>query len=104
MTTAQEVIDLARVPLNDADKDRYLDTDLLRFLNAGLRTLKKNRPDLFIGSLGTPYVALALGDALPTPDHVDQGIADALTARAMTVDTEDTERVGAFFALSQGQL
>lgn len=102
--TAQEVIDLARVPLNDADKGRYVDTDLLRFLNAGLRTLKKNRPDLFIGTLGTPFVALALADTLPTPDHVDQAIADALTARAMTVDTEDTERVGAFFALSAGQL
>lgn len=104
MTTAQEVIDLARVPLNDADKDRYKDPDLLRFLNAGLRSLKKNRPDLFIGTLGTPFVTLALTDALPTPDHVDQAIADALTARAMTVDTEDTERVGAFFALAQGQL
>lgn len=104
MTTAQEVIDLSRVPLNDADKDRYKDTDQLRFLNAGLRTLKKNRPDLFIGTLGTPFVALALGDTLPTPDHVDQAIADALTARAMTVDTEDTERVGAFFQLAQGQL
>ncbi len=104
MTTAQEVIDLSRVPLNDADKDRYTDVGQLRFLNAGLRTLKKTRPDLFIGSLGTPFVALALGDTLPTPDYVDQAIADALTARAMTIDTEDTERVGAFFALSQGQL
>lgn len=102
--TAQEVLDLARVPLNDADKDRYKDTDLLRFLNVGLRTLKKNRPDLFIGTLATPFVNLALGDTLPTPDHIDQAIADAITARAMTVDTEDSERVGAFFALAQGQL
>jgi hypothetical protein len=104
VTTAQEVIDLARVPLNDADKDRYLDTDFLRFLNAGLRLLKRSRADLFIGSLSTANVNLALTDNLPTPDHVDQALADYLTARAMTVDTEDTERVGAFFALAGGQL
>lgn len=102
--TAQEVIDLARVPLNDADKDRYKDPDFLRFLNAGLRMLKRTRPDLFIGSLGSGSTNLVLADNLPTPEHVDQALADYLTARAMTIDTEDTERVGAFFALAQGQL
>lgn len=102
--TAQEVIDLARVPLNDTDKDRYTDTDLLRFLNAGLRLLQRSRADLFIGSLGTSLPALALGDSLPTPDHVDQSLADYVTARAMTVDTEDGERAGAFFQLAGGQL
>lgn len=102
--TAQEVIDLARVPLNDADKDRYKDPVFLRFLNAGLRMLKRTRPDLFIGSLGSGVTSLTLADTLPTPEHVDQALADYLTARAMTIDTEDTERVGAFFALAQGQL
>lgn len=102
--TAQEVLDLARVPLNDADKDRYTDEAMLRFLNAGLRLLKRSRADLFIGSLATGAAALVLGDALPTPEHVDQAMADYVTARAMTIDTEDTERVGAFFALAGGQL
>ena len=102
--TAQEVIDLARVPLNDADKTRYADTDLLRFLNAGLRMLIRTRADLFVGTLSAVWVNLVVTDALPTPDFVDQSIADYLTARASTVDNEDSERVGAFFALAAGQL
>lgn len=102
--TAQEVIDLARIPLNDKDKDRYLDAELLRFLNAGLGMLKRSRADLFVGSLETGHTTLALTDALPTPQHVDQALADYVTARAGTVDNEDSERVAAFFTLASGQL
>ncbi|MES2415093.1 MAG: hypothetical protein V4614_14900 [Pseudomonadota bacterium] len=102
--TAQEVIDLARVPLNDADKDRYPDAVLLRFLIAGLRLLQRTRADLFIGSLAVTQPDLGFADELPTPAHVDQSLADYVTARAMTVDTEDGERAGAFFQLAGGQL
>ena len=102
--TAQEVIDLARIPLNDGGKDRYTDADLLRFLNAGLRMLKKSRADLFVGLLASAQASLLLTDALPTPEHVDQSLADYLTARAGSVDSEDSERVAAFFALSGRQL
>lgn len=102
--TAQEVIDLARVPLNDELKSRYTDADMLRFLNAGLSQLKRSRADLFLGSLATGVTALTLAGNLPTPAHTDQAIADYLTARASTVDNEDSERVAAFFALSGGKL
>ncbi|MFN5350884.1 MAG: hypothetical protein ACK5A0_15355 [Polaromonas sp.] len=102
--TAQEVIDLARVPLNDTNKDRYKDADLLRFLNAGLSQLKRGRADLFLGTLATGYTALTLASTLPTPEHVNQSIADYVTARASTIDNEDSERVAAFFTLAGGKL
>lgn len=103
--TAQDVINLARVPLNDPAKVRYLDADMLRALNAGLSHLKIKRPDLFIGSLSTGQTALVLADALPTPDGVDQALADYVTARASMVDAEfSVDRVAAFLALAEGQL
>lgn len=102
--TAQEVIDLARIPCNDEAKDRYTDVDMLRFLNAGLSQLKRSRADLFVGSLATGITALSLTTALPTPEHVNQALADYLTARASTIDNEDTERVAAFFGLSGSKL
>jgi hypothetical protein len=104
MTTAQQICDLARFPLNDADKERYQDPDLLGFLQSGLAILQRTRPDLFLGALGTPVATLALTDTLPTPVHVDQAIADYVTARATTLDTEDAERTAQFFQLSAGAL
>ena len=104
MATAQDILDLARLPLNDAGKVRYLDADGLRYLNAGLAHLKRMRPDLFIGSLATDQAALVIGGTVPTPAHVDQALADYVAARWQTVDAETSERSAAFFALSQGQL
>ena len=106
MTTAQQVIDLARIPLNDGDKDRHSDNALLGYLNSGLRALKKTRADLFIGSLKTGHTTLALGDNLPTPEEMDQAIADYLTARATLLDdpSEEMERTAAFLKLSGGML
>lgn len=106
MTTAQQVIDLARIPLNDADKARHTDADMLGYLNFGLRALKKTRADLFIGSLKTGHTTLVLADALPTPEEMDQAIADYLTARATLLDdpSEEMERTAAFLKLSGGML
>lgn len=47
MATCQELIDLARVPLNDASKERYSDESLLAHLKDGLREAAVIRPDLF---------------------------------------------------------
>ena len=104
MTTAQQLCDLARFPLNDGDKARYQDADLLGFLNSGLVILQRARPDLFLGKLGIPVTSLGLTDSLPTPANVDQAIADYVTARATTLDTEDAERTAQFFTLSAGGL
>lgn len=47
MPSFQDVIDLARVPLNDADKVRYPDPEMFDYALDGLREMCLIRPDLF---------------------------------------------------------
>lgn len=65
MTTAQALIDEARNTLQDADKTRFSDADLLVGLNDGLKLIRALRPDIWYGTLGTPLTPLLLGDTLP---------------------------------------
>ena len=44
MATMQDVVDRARIPLNDATKVRYADATLLAFLNAGVSRTYAIRP------------------------------------------------------------
>jgi hypothetical protein len=84
----QTVVDKARIPLNDADKDRYSDADLLGFVNAGIALAYKVRPDLAFGSYGTEFSELALGVTFPLPYQFQQAIADYAAFRAETKDDE----------------
>src|SRR5437764_258901 len=101
---AQQLIDQARLPLVDATKTRFKDTDALAYLNFGLKMLRAKRPDLFIGSLKDPLADLALTDPVPLPEHVLQAMADYITARAETHDDEAAmnPRAEQFFALAAG--
>lgn len=65
MTTAQTLIDEARNTLQDADKVRFPDVDLLVGLNDGLKLMRAMRPDLWFGTLGTPLAALTLVGTFP---------------------------------------
>lgn len=104
--TAQQIIDLARLPLVDAGKDRFADVDGLSYLNFGLQMLRRKRPDLFIGTLNGDLADLIVGDTVPAPQHVHQALADYITARAETHDDEAAmnERAQAFFAIAAGEL
>ncbi|MBA4141940.1 MAG: hypothetical protein H0X43_02815 [Nitrosospira sp.] len=87
--TYQSVVDLARIPLNDADKVRYPDTALMIYANHGMLQILKRRPDLFVGQ----YAALPNGenvtaDAFPLPSGYVQTLADYVTARAEMTDDE----------------
>lgn len=87
--TYQSVIDLARIPLNDADKARYTDATLLGYANHGMLQLVKRRPDLFVGSYAAlPNGEKALTDAFPLPVQYVQTVADYVTSRAETADDE----------------
>ena len=87
--TYQSVVDLARIPLNDAAKARYDDATLLSFANNGMLTLTKRRPDLFIGSYASlPDGQKALTDVFPLPGEYVQTLADYVTGRAETTDDE----------------
>lgn len=87
--TAQDVIDRARKPLNDSDKVRYTDADLLAYLIAGMALVRGKRPDLLYGMLSSGSIpSLAFNDPVPLPDAVAIALADYVTARAEFVDDE----------------
>jgi len=87
--TYQSVVDLARIPLNDSDKTRYPDADLLDYANHGMMVLVKRRPDLFIGSYASlPTGEAALTDSFPLEPEYVQTLADYVTARGEMADDE----------------
>lgn len=87
--TYQSVVDLARIPLNDADKDRVTDATLLSFANHGMLQLIKRRPDLFVGQFGSmPTGQNVLEDTPPLPAEYVQTLADYCAFRAETIDDE----------------
>lgn len=86
--TLQQVVDLGRDPLNDADKIRYTDANLLSFATGALITLRDKRPDLFIGNWAVDFTTLALGSTFPLPDPYAMAVAEYVTARAEMRDDE----------------
>lgn len=87
--TYQTIVDLARKPLNDADKARYSDEMLLLFANHGMLQIAKRRPDLFIGQFGNmPTGEAVLSDSFQLEPGYAQVVADYVTARAEMMDDE----------------
>lgn len=85
----QSVVDLARLPLNDTDKVRYSDADLMTYANHGMLMTLKRRPDLFIGQfLNPPNGEAVLADPFPLPPEYVQLLADYVTGRAESTDDE----------------
>jgi hypothetical protein len=90
-TTIQAVVDLARIPLNDALKVRFTDQALLTFYNSAMFRTYELRPDLMIGGFNTPYTAVAIGGIggnIPIADRFTQTLADYISARAEMKDDE----------------
>ena len=90
--TYQSVVDLARVPVNDVNKDRYSDDVLLSFANHATLQILKRRPDLFVGQLANlpnlPDGERSLNDVFPLCAEYVQTVADYVTARAEMTDDE----------------
>lgn len=86
--TLQEIVDLAREPLNDEDKDRYTDAQLLVHTIHGLLTAYRNRYDLFMGGATVPSTSMTLASTFPLAPEFAQVIADYVTARAESRDDE----------------
>jgi hypothetical protein len=89
--TMQQVIDRARVPLNDAAKTKT-DPTLLAYANAALHRAYETRPDLLFGSYSTPYADLAVGGTFPLSDRYLQTVADYVSGRAELIDDESSAR------------
>ncbi|CAN7308433.1 hypothetical protein LJR296_001465 [Cupriavidus necator] len=101
MATVQQVIDRGRVPLNDADKVRHTDSDMLDWLNDGVAEIYTIRPDLRFGSYGTPAARLALTDAFPLSAAHEVAIKHYMVYRAEMKDDEavNTNRVDKAYKL-----
>ena len=101
--TLQQVVDKGRKPLNDVDKARHSDSDLLGYANDGILLMRNKRPDVFFGqylTLGTTE-QLALTDTCPLPAEYIPALADYITARGETLNDEAVlaERASLFFRL-----
>lgn len=88
MATVQQVIDRGRAPLNDSDKVRYPDLDLLDYLNDGLAEIYQDRPDLLFGKYGTTPAPLTLTDPFPLSAAHEVSIKHYMVYRAEMKDDE----------------
>lgn len=104
--TFQNVVDRARIPLNDAAKTRYPDPQLLGYANDAVLTVRKLRPDLFLGSWTIPAAEYVLADPIPIDDTYFPALCDYVTGRAEFRDDEDAmqQRAVAFAQLFTGAL
>lgn len=89
--TMQNVLDRARVPLNDNDKVRYTDTVLLGYANDAILMVRKARPDMFFGRWTSLPSNLSATDAFPVNDELFPHVADYVTGRAELIDDEHTD-------------
>ena len=102
--TFQQVVDRARVPLNDDSGVRWPDSELLGYAVDAYLLLRRHRPDFFVtGYASLPdFSTRALGDDFPSVgDEYLPAIADYVSARAQFKDDEPVgaERAQAFYAL-----
>lgn len=107
MAILQQVVDLARLPLNDVDKDRHSDPDLLTHVIHGLLIAWRRRPDLFFGAYDDPpSLNMKLTSRFPLDDAYVQAVADYAVARMEGKDAEEVSasRAAAYFSLFGEQL
>lgn len=87
--TAQQVIDSARLTLNDRDaQPRYSDDDMLAFIVDALNAAKQARPDLFLGQFGDDIVSIEATDAIPISAQYFRPIVDYVIGRCEMTDDD----------------
>lgn len=101
MATVQEIINLARIPVQDDAGTRFSNTKALGYVNAAVARAYQLRPDLRFGAYATPVAVLAVGDTFPLPAEMEQAVADYVTARLTAIEDEAsaTGRAAGYLAL-----
>ncbi len=88
----QQVLDHARIPLQDKTKVRYSDEVLLQYHNDAIELAYKHRPDLFIGNWRALEIRFRTAEEpFPLPSLFRSSVADYITGRAELVDDEYSE-------------
>lgn len=98
MTTFTNLTDSARVLLNDVDKIRYSDAQLLEYANEAMAEARRIRPDLFMGKFKIALTGYASSDTVPLGMEYHQYIKDFVISRAEFREDEFAVdgRAGAF--------
>jgi hypothetical protein len=93
MATFQQIIDDARIILNDEYTDsntvlRYTASQLLVYARQAVIESRRIRPDLFLSNLTGSFPVFAETDTVPMPDEYHAAIADYIAHRAEMRDDE----------------
>jgi hypothetical protein len=88
MATFQNVIDSARVDLQDADKIRYSDAELLEYANDGAQEGFRYRPDFLLGQFAAAATTYVAGSTVPFPARYQMLLKHYVVARAELRDDE----------------
>ena len=98
MATFETLINSSRVLLNDVDKIRYSDTQLLEYANEAIAEAKRIRPDLFFGKYKVALTEAVVSDDVPLSVEYHHYIKDYIISRSEFRDDEFAVdgRAGAF--------
>lgn len=93
MATFQQIINDARVVLNDVVEDantitRYTEAQLLGYARAALVDARRLRPDLFLSNLTAAFPAYSATDTVPIPEEYIVALTDYVVHRAEMRDDE----------------
>ena len=93
MTTFQQIINDARVVLNDVIVDettvpRYTEPQLLGYARAALVEARRLRPDLFLSNMTAAFPVYAATDTVPIPEEYNVPLTDYVIHRAELRDDE----------------
>lgn len=87
--TVQDVINQARIPLNDAAGTRYLDHEMAAYVLDAFWQARSVRPDLFVTEFdATTPDELQPTDPFPLPDQFFRAVVDYVTGSAEMRDDE----------------
>jgi hypothetical protein len=90
-TTFQQVINWARLDLNDDDKTRHPDAILIKYANNYVQEAIKMRPDLFFReAINLPSSDFVLTDTFPMTDRYLRSCSDYIIGRAKMRGTEES--------------
>lgn len=82
----QSVLDLARLDINDSEKTRNPDANMLKFANDAIARAYSLRPDLNWGNYQTGYTDLAASDPFPLGLEYRKAVSDFIVMCCETSD------------------
>ena len=107
MATFQNIIDRARVILNDTGTTfRYTDAQLIGYCNEAIQEVKRTRPDFFFGQYTATLPTYIASNTVPIPNEFQTTLVNYLVGRAEFRDDEFTvdSRASAFMGMFKGGL